>query len=233
MPYSMLEKSEVITEIKGIQEGLIISFNDGEWIKIKEALFNRIEEQENFFNGAKIALDIGDHELHAAEMGSLRDSLSDKKITLWAVISSSLITQHSARMLGIETSLPKTKKETPSSENKQGGENAIYFHKTLRSGVKVCYEGHVVVLGDINPGAEIVAGGSVIVWGRIAGVVHAGAEGDTKAVVCALDLNPTQLRIAGLISISPKRKGKTYPEIARIIDDKVVAESWKKNIGGK
>ena len=54
----------------------------------------------------------------------------------------------------------------------------------------------MLVLGDVNPGAEVVAGGSVVVWGRLRGVVEAGqAEGSGPAVVCALDLAPTQLRL--------------------------------------
>jgi len=233
MDYSTVKDNQIVTEIKGVSEGIVISFSEGTWIGIKETLFNRISEQEKFFEGAKLALDFGDHDVHAAELGNMRDILSEKKISLWAVISKSTITQHSAEMLGIEVSLPQSKKERTKSNKKNDGEDAIYFHKTLRSGTKISFNGHVIVMGDINPGAEIIATGSIIVWGRIAGVVHAGAEGDERAVVCALDLNPTQLRIAGLIAISPKRKGKLYPETAKIIDGKVVAEAWKKKIGGK
>jgi septum site-determining protein MinC len=84
----------------------------------------------------------------------------------------------------------------------------------------------VVVIGDANPGSEIVAGGDVVVWGRLRGMVHAGAEGDDSAVVCALDLDPTQLRIAGQIAVTPKRRSKPQPEIARLVDGQVVAEPW-------
>ncbi|MBU4224603.1 MAG: septum site-determining protein MinC, partial [Chloroflexi bacterium] len=82
-------------------------------------------------------------------------------------------------------------------------------------------------MGDVNPGAEIVASGSILVWGRLRGVVHAGAQGDVNAVVCALELTPTQLRIAGEIAVSPKRKGKVQPEIARLKDGILVAEPWQ------
>jgi septum site-determining protein MinC len=94
----------------------------------------------------------------------------------------------------------------------------------------VRYSGAVLVLGDVNPGAEIVAGGDVIVWGKLRGVVHAGAMGDEHAVVCALELAPTQLRIAGRIAIAPddrRRRRQITPEIARIRDGHIVAEGWK------
>jgi septum site-determining protein MinC len=58
-------------------------------------------------------------------------------------------------------------------------------------------------------------------------MVHAGAEGNEQAVVCALDLHPTQLRIAGQIAVTPKRKGKSQPELARLVDGMVEALLWK------
>ena len=89
------------------------------------------------------------------------------------------------------------------------------------------HPGHVVVLGDVNPGAEIVAGGHVLVWGRLRGVVHAGAAGDANATVAALDLAPTQLRIAGYIAVSPPKRGTVRPEVALIRDGHLVAEPWQ------
>jgi septum site-determining protein MinC len=58
-------------------------------------------------------------------------------------------------------------------------------------------------------------------------MVHAGAEGDETAMVCAMDLAPTQLRIAGHIATTPKRRGKAQPEMARIVDGQVVAVPWQ------
>ena len=63
-----------------------------------------------------------------------------------------------------------------------------------------------------------------MVWGRLRGMVHAGAGGNESAVICALDLAPTQLLIAGAIAITPQRRGKCLPEMARIVDGRVVAE---------
>ncbi len=100
------------------------------------------------------------------------------------------------------------------------------MERTLRSGFSLRHPGHVIVIGDVNPGAEIIAGGNVVVWGHLRGMVHAGAEGDESAVVCSLDLSPTQLRIAGKIALTPQRRGKPQPEMARLEDGQVVAEPW-------
>ena len=107
------------------------------------------------------------------------------------------------------------------------GEAAVMIHRTMRSGFKVAYQGHVVVIGDVNPGAEIIATGSVVVWGRLLGTVHAGAEGDETAVICALDLSPLQLRIAAKVAIAPKGNKDPKPEVASINGDQIVAEPWQ------
>ena len=87
----------------------------------------------------------------------------------------------------------------------------------------------MVIIGDVNPGAEIVASGDVIVWGRLRGLVHAGALGDETAVICALELTPTQLRIADQIAISPdEKRGKAIPEQAAIRSGQIVAEMWQR-----
>jgi len=104
----------------------------------------------------------------------------------------------------------------------------VLIRHTLRNGRTVHSEGHVVVMGDVNAGAQIIAGGDVVVWGRLSGVVHAGARGDESAVVCALHLSPTQLRIAGYITISPEdKRRKARPERALVRNGRIEAEGWE------
>lgn len=107
-------------------------------------------------------------------------------------------------------------------------ERTLLIERTLRSGQCVTYPGHVVIMGDVNPGAEVTAGGSVVVLGTLRGTVHAGAWGDEDAVVVAFRLQPTQLRIAHLISRSPDGGGEEpqEPEIARIREGLVVIEPY-------
>jgi septum site-determining protein MinC len=214
--------------IKGIKDGLHISFGEGDWNDLETELLATIAEKTTFFQGAKLALDVGTHDIRAAEMGSLRDKLADRGITLWAMLGTSTTTEKNAQALGLATRLsrPKVERTTRPLDSEITGENAIFLHRTLRSGFKVSYPGHVVVVGDVNPGAEIIAGGSVVVWGKLKGMVHAGAEGDENAFVCALDLSPTQLRISDFMAVSPKRKGKPLPEVVRLRDGQVVAEPW-------
>jgi septum site-determining protein MinC len=222
-----LKQPETIL-IKGIREGLLITLGEGDWQSIFASLMEKITEKEKFFEGAKLALDVGNRTLHAADLGTLRDRLADKNIILWAILSNSPVTELTAQDLGLATrmSVPKPERIIKSIESSIPGEDAIFLRKTIRSGFKVVSNGHIIIFGDVNPGGEIIAGGSVIIWGRCQGVVQAGVDGDQNATVCALDLNPTQLRIAGIIAISPKRKGKPQPEVAKIIAGQVVVETW-------
>lgn len=216
-------------QIKGIRDGLLIILGEGEWNEVYSALIQHLNQQDEFLRGARLALDVGNHILKAVDLGRLRDELSDRGLTLWAVLSNSPTTERTAQTLGLATriSKPAPDRAMPSLRtNLSGGEGAVLVRRTLRSGFSMKHPGHVIVIGDVNPGAEIVAGGDVLVWGRLRGMVHAGAEGNEQAVVCALDLAPTQLRIAGYIAITPKRRGKPLPEMARVIDGHVLAEPW-------
>ncbi|HEV2642430.1 MAG TPA: septum site-determining protein MinC [Candidatus Elarobacter sp.] len=93
---------------------------------------------------------------------------------------------------------------------------------TLRGGQALHNLGNLVVIGDVNPGAELVASGDIVVFGALRGVAHAGAQGDRAARVIALELAATQLRIATAIAsgdIGTKARG---PEHASIVGDRIV-----------
>jgi septum site-determining protein MinC len=216
-------------QIKGIREGLLVTVGEGEWEPVYQDLLERLDEQGAFLRGARLAVDVGNHVLKAAELGKLRNDISQRELILWAVLSNSPTTEQTAQTLGLATRIGKPQPEYPAARAEtslHSGEQAILVHRTLRSGFSLNHAGHVVVIGDVNPGAEIIASGNVLVWGRLRGMVHAGAEGDENAIVCALDLFPTQLRIAGHIAMTPQRRGKLQPEMARLTEGQVVAEYW-------
>ncbi len=215
--------------VKGIQNGLLITLPTGEWSNVTNLLLSTVAAQDDFFRGARLAIQVDDRPLGAAELGSLRSALAEHEVTLWAIISTSEATQSAAADLGLSRDLEARRSEDDDIpvDTQLPGEEAVLLQRTLRSGHSVRHPGHVIVIGDVNPGAEIIAGGHVVVWGRLRGVVHAGAAGDENAMVCALDLAPTQLRIAGHITVSPSRRGNPKPERAFIRDDQLVAEPWQ------
>jgi len=216
--------------IKGIKEGVLVTVGDGEWSEALPALLAKMRENAEFFRGARLVLQFGGRGVNASELGKLRGELSDLQINLWMVLSESTVTINAAKSFGLETEFPKKEflpVDLPPIPLHEDGTQALLIDRTLRSGKSVNFDGHVVVIGDVNAGAEIIATGNVVVWGRVRGTVQAGVKGDAAAVVCALDLAPTQLRIANAIATSPKRRGKPEPEIALVRDGKIVAERWK------
>ncbi|HTU82412.1 MAG TPA: septum site-determining protein MinC [Candidatus Acidoferrales bacterium] len=98
----------------------------------------------------------------------------------------------------------------------------LYHTGTLRGGQALHHLGNVVVVGDVNPGAELIASGDVLVFGRLAGVAHAGAQGDEAARVYALDLDATQLRIAAFIAADDGATKSGKPEVALVRDGRIV-----------
>ena len=208
-------------QIKGLRDGLLITIGDGEWAVLEPALLEQIYAQASFFQGARIALDVGSQILRVNELVALRDKLSEQGISLWAVVSESPTTEKTAQLLGLATRISKPRPEESRrfAVDDLGDATALFLNKTLRSGTRIEFPGHVVVVGDVNPGAEIVAEGNVIVWGRVRGMIHAGAKGDTSAYICALDLSPTQLRIADEISAILKPQNNPHPEVASLNGD--------------
>lgn len=223
-----------LIQIKGIRDGLLISLGAGEWHELQELLFTQIDERSAFFRGARLALDVGNQPLRVAEMSKLRDELSEREVSLWAVVSESPKTVQTAQLLGLATRISKPRQvEKPRPIVGMGSdETALWIQRTLRSGTRVEHPGHVVVMGDVNPGAEIVAEGNVLVWGRLRGSVHAGAGFRTGAsqnpgaFVCALTMNPTKLQIASKIANPPKGKESKKSVKMSLKDSKFIVEEW-------
>ena len=216
-------------QIKGIREGLLVTVGDGEWSDIQQDLLAHLETQGEFLHGAKLILEVKGQVLNAATMSKLRDLISELGISLWAVLSDSPLTQQTAQTLGLATRIHQTPPEQKMRQldSTVSGDEAILVMQTLRSGNSLVHPGHITIIGDVNPGAEVIAGGNVVVWGRLRGMVHAGVDGNEKVVVCALDLSPTQLRIADYIAIPPEgKKDHNRPEMAVVDDRQVVAQPW-------
>lgn len=226
--------------LKGIKQGLLVTVKpDGKWSDLSNRLVRVIEEQGDFFRGAQVVLSVGPREVRRHELSTMQKLLVTRDVTLLAVLAESDVTQGVARKLGLKTTLseiatqarevePALPHRPPPIDPEEHGTTGVLIKRTLRNGRVVHSEGHAVVLGDVNAGAMIIATGDVIVWGRLRGTVHAGADGDESAVVCALDLCPTQLRIASYITISPEdRRGKPKPEKALVRNGRIEAEMWQ------
>ncbi len=220
--------------IKGVNGRLLISLSPTEkWGSVTDQLASRIDEQAEFYAGAEITVELGARPVPKYELSSLKALLERRGLSLGLVRSESETTRESAIALDLKTDRashneakrPRTRETDPVSPEETGTQGVL-FRRTLRSGRTIHSDGHIIVFGDVNPGAKVIASGDIVVWGKLRGYAHAGAMGDESAVVCALDMSPSQLRIAGYLVTSPpgQRKG-IAPEVARVRDRQIIVEA--------
>lgn len=216
--------------IKGTKEGLIVTIGDGDWPGILGALAEHLEQRTAFFDGAGAIISTGPRELNSEALREVQHLLSVNNIETLAVKTSTAKTAAAAASLDIprapELEVARAADDEPATG--QEPEEGLFRKRTVRSGQTVQYNGHVTILGDVNPGGQVVAGGDVVIWGRLRGTVHAGATGDDDAAVCALMLAPTQLRIGTHIARSPEEDAREpdVPEIAKVQDNGIVVVPW-------
>ena len=107
----------------------------------------------------------------------------------------------SPKVLGLHGIKKTFYKEVATSETK--------FHKgSLRSGQKIEFEGSIVIIGDVNAGAEVIAGENIVVLGNLRGLAHAGAKGNKDAVIEASEIDAVQIRIADKIKEIEKNENE-------------------------
>lgn len=215
---------EIVT-LKGSKDGVTVILDDiCSWEELIERLNERLHQDSSFLHGAELIVKYGNRVLDDKKKLQIQKMILNTDLAL-------------KKFLG-------GKDETLESEEKKMQDNAagpleeimsetksILVKRNLRSGQSVKYHGSIILLGDVNPGAELIATGNIIVMGVLRGVVHAGAQGDQSAVVAALRLQPTQLRIANYITRAPEEEPQ-QAEVARVKDGVVVVEKFQ-NFGDK
>ncbi len=228
--------TEDIIAIKGGTDGLIVTLSaTEEWLSVTGELARRLDEKSDFFAGAKLTIELGGRPVPRHELSGLRALLERRGLKIDMVTSDSRTTIEAAQALDLRTEAATAEAvvndpelaDTLPINPEEAGTSGVLIRRTLRSGREIRSDGHVIVMGDVNPGAEIIAAGDVFVWGHLRGNVHAGAYGDENAVVCALDMTPTQMRIAGYITTSPPgKRRKPQPEVAMIRDGQIIVDTW-------
>ncbi len=105
----------------------------------------------------------------------------------------------SPRTLGLHGITKTYNKNVATSETK-------YHRGSLRSGQKIEFEGSLVILGDVNDGAEVIAGENIVVLGALRGLAHAGAKGNKDAIIASSSIEAMQLRIANVVNEREKEE---------------------------
>ena len=129
-----------------------------------------------------------------------------------SLISNVPATVVSAKAFGVEARLQQSEpfgsrelisQELPSESTPTQPTGVMFHQGTLRSGDYLQSDRSILIYGDVNPGATVSSSGDILIWGRLRGVAHAGADGSTQARIIALQLRPLQLRIADAVARGP------------------------------
>lgn len=245
-------------EIKGQKDGLWFYLDDQIAIEdLLVAVEQKLAASNNFFSGAEVNINTGTRMFSPDEKEQLRFlveqtyALRIKDITytesrgeedkqeipagildedLDEIVTEDEFMKVLDETFRIPVSSKRKRQQTFSSDYLyENEESALYFRGTVRSGQTLEFPGNLVILGDVNPGAYVMASGDIIVMGRLNGVVHAGAEGEERAVVIGAQFNPSQLRIAQYIGRSPDENPRStskrpQTEKAYIKDGAIVIE---------
>jgi len=208
--------------IKGTREGLVLYLDPAaDFGVLMNELDKLLKNSVQFLQGASVRCYAGKKEYSEDEHARLGAVLREQQLELTGWLTSEEVYVPSKAQ-----SYATEDKETRLWEEGMVEGSCLFVERTLRSGRSVQFDGHVVVLGDVNPGAEIIATGNIVVLGYLRGVAHAGATGERKASVSAYYLAPTQLRIANLVTRGPEDEADGRgPEIARIKDDQLIVEA--------
>jgi septum site-determining protein MinC len=205
---------------KGTRNGLVIVLDPSrEYEDIRNNLLKKMESAKGFFKGAKFSFFNGQQDIPANQKNELENICRQFGLVPNAVEDQAVLSTNFPAVS--KRQAPCTTKAVPSL-----GEAAFMVKRSLRSGQRVNYPGHVVVLGDIHPGAEVVSGGNVLVLGNCRGLVHAGAGGDRSAKVIALRLAPTVICIADRRHAPDRDKQEPGPRLARLSGQEIVFEEY-------
>ncbi len=206
---------EELVLFKGTKEGVYVYVKDGNFANIKRELEKKLKESLSFFESGEI-IDIKGKGLSSIEKNELRDIIQNK-------YNLEIIEKNKENLENIEREGEKASYYTGIKEGM-----TKFVNTTLRSGQTLSYNGNIVIVGDINPGAYVIARGNIVVLGTLRGIAHAGCDGNRKAIVTANNLQPTQLRIADIIARRPDNCVKTSnkPEVARIYKGEVLIEPY-------
>ena len=205
--------NDEIVKIKGTKTGLLLSFTQGfDFDTIEQDIREKLESGSGFFTRGTV-IQIAPDALRKDDQARLKRLFSRYGVLF--------------RTTDPLAAMQKTR-EQPNPDRAASEEDAqqmVVVNRTLRGGQEIRTKSSVLVCGNVNPGAQIIAGGSIDIRGTCRGMVHAGAYGNSKAFVIADHLMPMQIRIANLIARSPDEMEKTEKaERASIKDGQIVIE---------
>lgn len=197
--------------IKGNKEGLyaVIYMNKfKDFDEMLESLMEKLTRGKKFYRGSTLKISTDLKYISERELNKLKDVLFEE-----FMIKDCILEDREEKVSKVFSGVYEGRTK--------------FIRKTIRGGQSINYSGNIVIIGDVNPGAEIFAAGNVIVLGTLKGHVHAGFGGNDKAIIAAFSLQPEILQIASIMTRSPEDGLKPqYPEVAKVKDSTIIVEPY-------
>jgi septum site-determining protein MinC len=197
-----------------------VSASELSWSDIWQQIRQRLNAGDRFrISNTPVHLMAQDRLVDARQLQELADALNEVQLRLISVSTSRRQTAIAAVTSGysVEQLQPVTSLNSEPKATAIPQADALYLEMTVRSGVEIRHPGTVIILGDLNPGGIVIADGDIIIWGRLRGIAHAGAGGNRECLIMALQMEPTQLRIADAVARAPEKPPmQFFPEVAHI-----------------
>ena len=189
---------------------------------------NFVDQLSSFEKPASANLITANEKINSYELANLKLTLKKMNINFSHIYSLNRETVLSGMSLKINSTLLNIKDFKNESFIDHSFQKKDILHKgTVRSGDRICSNGDLFVIGDVNPGAIISAKNNIYVWGKLLGIALAGENGNKNASIASLFLNPLQLRICEIVAIGPKEKPKhQYPEVAILENKKIIIKPY-------
>jgi septum site-determining protein MinC len=198
------------------------------YAEIRDALKEKLDKNKDFFTGANAKLLFTGRAMTKAQKQDIRRTLHmDYDVDDVTFEDEQGAAPEEAPVRRTEPAANSIENRVDLVSREYFRAKSIFVSHTLRSGQRVECEGDIVVLGDVNDGAEVIAGGSIAVMGTLRGLAHAGATGRSDVVVAANELKPKQLRISGKIAMFPEGQSGGVPEIAEYSKGSIVIRPLK------
>lgn len=212
-------------EFRATKDGPILQIKElSDHTKVEQIITLFLQTNSKFFEGADF-INLSVPNLPHSERNTLLRSLEEQfEIRFNLLVQREKISEESTREESKKEELTKVKVPLDQEEYKP----SKFIRNTLRSGALIEFDGNIIVFGDVNPGAQLIASGNILVMGYLKGIAHAGSKGDVKAFVAANRLEPIQLRIANFIAISPEKEyvPLTFqgPQMAYVSEEAIIIE---------
>lgn len=196
--------------------------------QLLDEILKKFKESDRFFKNARIALSFEGRTLSQEEQFAIIDLITQNT-------SIDIVCVLDRDELADEICAQKIKQ----FDEEQAGKTGEFYKGTLRSGQVIECETSLIVLGDVNPGAKIIAKGNIVVLGSLRGNAYAGAAGNEEAFVAALDMDPVQIKIGNVIGRSSdrgplfaikNRKKTLEPQVAVVVEDSILIEPITKGL---